>query len=454
MLSHACNPPGHDSEFRTFVTPAHAPYLSDMSLITIGLNHKTAPVELRERLAFTPDTLPDAVRSLANLDCVSEAAILSTCNRTELYCTVHDTNSADRQLVEWFSRFHGFKADDLNQHLYLYHHDETIRHALSVACGLDSMVLGEPQILGQMKQAYSQAVALGSVGMLLGKLFQHAFSVAKQVRTDTDIGSSPVSVAFAAVSLSKQIFGDFTQLTALLIGAGETIELAARHLIRSQIGHIIIANRTVERAENLAREFNGEAIALPQIPEQLHRADIVISSTASPLPILGKGAVEKALKKRKHKPMFMVDIAVPRDVEAEVAELDDVYLYTVDDLQHIISQNMESRQQAAQEAAEIIDAQVIAFLNWQKTLDAVDVIRDIRHHAETSQHEVLEKARRMLAQGKATDEVLDFLAHTLTNKLLHHPMLHLRQAGQENDPDRIELIRNLFMHTPTIKSDK
>jgi glutamyl-tRNA reductase len=425
-----------------------------MSLITIGLNHKTAPVELRERLAFTPDTLPDAVRSLANLDCVSEAAILSTCNRTELYCTVHDTNSADRQLVEWFSRFHGFKADDLNQHLYLYHHDETIRHALSVACGLDSMVLGEPQILGQMKQAYSQAVALGSVGMLLGKLFQHAFSVAKQVRTDTDIGSSPVSVAFAAVSLSKQIFGDFTQLTALLIGAGETIELAARHLIRSQIGHIIIANRTVERAENLAREFNGEAIALPQIPEQLHRADIVISSTASPLPILGKGAVEKALKKRKHKPMFMVDIAVPRDVEAEVAELDDVYLYTVDDLQHIISQNMESRQQAAQEAAEIIDAQVIAFLNWQKTLDAVDVIRDIRHHAETSQHEVLEKARRMLAQGKATDEVLDFLAHTLTNKLLHHPMLHLRQAGQENDPDRIELIRNLFMHTPTIKSDK
>lgn len=425
-----------------------------MSLITIGLNHKTAPVALRERLAFTPDTLPEAVRSLAKVDCVSEAAILSTCNRTELYCTVHDHQNADQQLVEWFSRFHGFKADDLSQHLYLYHHDETIRHALNVACGLDSMVLGEPQILGQMKLAYSQAVSLGSVGMLLGKLFQHAFSVAKQVRTDTDIGASPVSVAFAAVSLSKQIFGDFKQLTALLIGAGETIELAARHLKASQIGHIIIANRTVERAQNLAQQFNGEAIALPQIPEQLHRADIVISSTASPLPILGKGAVEKALKKRKHKPMFMVDIAVPRDVEAEVGELDDVYLYTVDDLQNIIAQNMESRQQAAQQAAEIIDTQVIAFLNWQKTLDAVDVIRDIRHHAETSQHEVLEKARRMLAQGKSADEALDFLAHTLSNKLLHHPMVHLRQAGQDNDPDRIELIRNLFLNTPAIKSDK
>ena len=425
-----------------------------MSLITIGLNHKTAPVALRERLAFTPDTLPEAVRSLAKVDCVSEAAILSTCNRTELYCTVHDHQNADQQLVEWFSRFHGFKADDLSQHLYLYHHDETIRHALNVACGLDSMVLGEPQILGQMKLAYSQAVSLGSVGMLLGKLFQHAFSVAKQVRTDTDIGASPVSVAFAAVSLSKQIFGDFKQLTALLIGAGETIELAARHLKASQIGHIIIANRTVERAQTLAQQFDGEAIALPQIPEQLHRADIVISSTASPLPILGKGAVEKALKKRKHKPMFMVDIAVPRDVEAEVGELDDVYLYTVDDLQNIIAQNMESRQQAAQQAAEIIDTQVIAFLNWQKTLDAVDVIRDIRHHAETSQHEVLEKARRMLTQGKTADEALEFLAHTLSNKLLHHPMVHLRQAGQDNDPDRIELIRNLFLNTPAIKSDK
>ena len=425
-----------------------------MSLITIGLNHKTAPVALRERLAFTPDTLPEATRSLVKVEGVSEAAILSTCNRTELYCTVHNLNTADQPLIEWFSQFHGFKAAELRPHLYLHHHDATIRHVLHVACGLDSMVLGEPQILGQMKQAYSEAVSLGSVGMLLGKLFQHAFLVAKQVRTDTEIGASPVSVAFAAVSLSKQIFGDFKSLTALLIGAGETIELAARHLASNQIGQIIIANRTVERAQILAAQFNGIAISLPQIPELLHRADIVISSTASPLPILGKGAVEKALKIRKHKPMFMVDIAVPRDVEAEVAELDDVYLYTIDDLQHIITQNMESRQQAAQQAAEIIETQVTAFLNWQKTLDAVDVIREIRQHAEASQQDVLEKARRLLAQGKSADEALTFLSHTLTNKLLHHPMIHLRQAGQDNNPERLQLIRNLLLQTPDTKTDK
>ena len=425
-----------------------------MSLITIGLNHKTAPVEVREKLAFTPDTLADATRSLASVEGVSEAAILSTCNRTELYCTVHNLQTADREIVEWFSRFHGFSAAELSPHLYLHHHDATIRHALNVACGLDSMVLGEPQILGQMKQAYAQAVSMGSVGMLLGKLFQHAFSVAKQVRTDTEIGASPVSVAFAAVSLSRQIFGNFKELTALLIGAGETIELAARHLCSNQIGQLIIANRTIERAQILATQFNGTAISLPQIPEQLHRADIVISSTASPLPILGKGAVEKALKIRKHKPMFMVDIAVPRDVEPEVAELDDVYLYTIDDLQHIISQNMESRQQAAAQAAEIIDAQVTVFLNWQKTLDAVDIIRDVRQHAAASQHEILEKARRMLAQGKSADEALEFLAHTLTNKLLHQPMIHLRQAGQDNNPERMQLIRDLLLQAPTPKPDK
>jgi glutamyl-tRNA reductase len=426
-----------------------------MSFITIGLNHKTTPVELRERLAFTPDTLPDAVRSLAGVNGVSEAAILSTCNRTELYCTLQSTgtNPNDTALLEWFSTFHGFKPEDLKQHIYIHQHEDTIRHALRVACGLDSMVLGEPQILGQMKQAYSQAVSLGTVGMLLGKLFQHAFAVAKQVRTDTEIGASPVSVAFAAVSLSKQIFGDFKPLTALMIGAGETIELAARHLASNNIGHIIIANRSVERAQTLAAQFNGQAISLPQIPDELHRADIVISSTASPLPILGKGAVEKALKKRKHKPMFMVDIAVPRDVEAEVAELDDVYLYTVDDLQGIIQENLQSRQQAAEEAAEIVEEQVVNFLNWQKTLDAVDVIRDIRHHAANQQQEILEKARKMVTQGKSADEALEFLAHTLTNKLLHQPIVQLRQAGQDNRPDRIKQIRELFLGADHNKPD-
>jgi len=418
-----------------------------MTLITLGLNHKTTPVEMRERLAFTPENLSSAVKSLSELECVSEAAILSTCNRTELYCSSKpcDSSKNDRELVEWFSQYHGFSPGELNDHLYLHHDAESIRHALSVASGLDSMVLGEPQILGQMKQAYAQANELGTMGTMLGKLFQHAFSAAKQVRTDTEIGSSPVSVAFAAVNLSKQIFGELDDLTALMIGAGETIELAAQHLHSKNIKHIIIANRTIERAQGLADKFNGEAIALPQIPEYLYKADIVISSTASPLPILGKGAVEKALKKRKHKPMFMVDIAVPRDVEQEVGELDDVYLYTVDDLQEIIEENLESRQQAAEKAYEIVDVQVQNFLDWQRSLKAVDVIREIREHTEELSKEVLDKAVKQIAQGKDTEEVLNFLARSLTNKFLHQPSIELRQASLDNRHDLIEHTRSMFL---------
>ena len=418
-----------------------------MSLITLGLNHKTTPVEMRERLAFTPENLPDATKSLSELDCVTEAAILSTCNRTELYCTLKQGNDTenDQQLIEWFSRYHGFKPEEIQAHLYLHKHEDTIRHTLRVASGLDSMVLGEPQILGQMKQAYTQAVNLGTVGMLLGKLFQHAFSVAKQVRTDTEIGASPVSVAFAAISLSKQIFGELDKLTALMIGAGETIELAARHLTANNIKHIVVANRSVERAQNLVEQFDGEAIALSQIPDYLPQADILISSTASQLPILGKGAVEKALKKRKHKPIFMVDIAVPRDVEPEVGELDDVYLYTVDDLQEIIQENLESRKQAAEQAAEIIDAQVDNFLNWQRTLEAVDVIREMRDCAESLTREVMDKAMKQLSQGKSTEEVMQFMAHTLMNKFLHQPSIQLRQAGQDSRHDLIEFARKLFL---------
>jgi len=418
-----------------------------MTLITLGLNHKTTPVEMRERLAFTPENLSSAVKSLSELECVSEAAILSTCNRTELYCSSKpcDSSKNDRELVEWFSQYHGFSPGELNDHLYLHHDAESIRHALSVASGLDSMVLGEPQILGQMKQAYAQANELGTMGTMLGKLFQHAFSAAKQVRTDTEIGSSPVSVAFAAVNLSKQIFGELDDLTALMIGAGETIELAAQHLHSKNIKHIIIANRTIERAQGLADKFNGEAIALPQIPEYLYKADIVISSTASPLPILGKGAVEKALKRRKHKPMFMVDIAVPRDVEPEVGELDDVYLYTVDDLQEIIEENLESRQQAAEKAYEIVDVQVQNFLDWQRSLKAVDVIREIREHTEELSKEVLDKAVKQIAQGKDTEEVLNFLARSLTNKFLHQPSIELRQASLDNRHDLIEHTRSMFL---------
>ncbi len=315
---------------------------------------------------------------------------------------------------------------------------------MRVAGGLDSMVLGEPQILGQVKSAFATAQEAGTVRKLLGRLFQHCFAVAKQIRTDTAIGSSPVSVAFAAVSLARQIFADLSRQTALLIGAGETIELAARHLSQNGIGRILVANRTLERAHNLAMEFDGYAIALTELPNHLAEADIVISSTASPLPVLGKGTVESALKKRKHRPMFMVDIAVPRDIEAEVAELADVYLYSVDDLQEVIQENLRSRQEAAEQAQEIIDLQTREFSGWLRSLDAVEVILDYRNHAEQMREQVLKRALRMIDSGKPADEALRYLAHTLTNKLLHAPSANLRQAGFQGQDEVVQAANNLL----------
>ena len=414
-----------------------------MSLITLGINHKTAPLDLRERLAFTPQTLPEALLSLKKLAHVKEASILSTCNRTELYCVTSEDN--DRAIIQWFSKFHGLDESQIKEHIYLHAHEETIRHAMEVASGLDSMVLGEPQIAGQMKDAYAAANENGTIGLLLGKLFQRAFAVSKQVRTDTDIGSSPVSVAFAAVSLAKQIFGDLKETTVLMVGAGETIELAARHLHSQGVDKIIIANRSVERAQKLADEFNGEAISLQHISDHLYKSDIVIASTASPLPIIGKGTVERALKQRKHQPIFMVDLAVPRDIEPEVNDLDDVYLYSVDDLQSVIEENMENRLQAAEQAREIIDVQVRHFLDWQRSLGAVDVIAQIRQNTQDMSNEVLNKAKKQLASGQNAEEVLNFLANTLTNKFLHQPSTKLRQASQDNRDDILNIAQTLFL---------
>ena len=418
-----------------------------MSLITLGINHKTAPLDLRERLAFTPQSLPEALLSLKNLEHVEEASILSTCNRTEIYCAT--TNNNDQAIIQWFSQFHGLDEKQIKEHIYLYAHEETIRHAMEVACGLDSMVLGEPQIAGQMKEAYARANENGTIGQLLGKLYQRVFAVSKQVRTDTDIGSSPVSVAFAAVSLAKQIFGDLKPTTVLLVGAGETIELTTRHLHSQGVNKIIIANRSLERAQKLADEFGGEAISLQHIATHLHRSDIVISSTASPLPIIGKGTVERALKQRKHEPIFMVDLAVPRDIEPEVSELDDIYLYSVDDLQSVITENMENRLQAADQAHEIIDTQVSHFLNWQRSLGAVDVIAQIRQHTQDLSNEVLNKAKRQLAAGQDAEQVLEFLANTLTNKFLHQPSTQLRQASQDNRDHILDIAQNLFLNNET-----
>jgi glutamyl-tRNA reductase len=413
-----------------------------MQLVTIGINHTTAPVKIREQLAFNADNLPAALASLHLCPGVIEAVIISTCNRTEIYC--HISDEYDSNITNWLHQFHHQPEESLKPYLYEHHNKAAIHHLFRVACGLDSMVLGEPQILGQIKTAYSQALNSNTLGKTLGRLFQHTFSVAKQVRTDTEIGSSPVSVAFAAVNLAKKIFSKLGESTALLIGAGETIELAARHLHDNGVGRIIIANRSIDRAHTLAEQVNGYAISLSEMPNHLAEADIVISSTASQLPILGKGNVERALKQRKRKPIFMVDIAVPRDIEEEVATLEDIYLYCVDDLHEIIEENLQSRRDAALQAEDIIDTQVEHFTAWLRTQDAVPVIKAIRENAEIESKHLLEKSLKQLEQGQPAEHVLNELARTLTNKLLHEPSRQLRQSSSNTNNNLIEAARSLF----------
>ncbi|MGR9051126.1 MAG: glutamyl-tRNA reductase [Gammaproteobacteria bacterium] len=413
-----------------------------MTLLAVGINYNTAPIAVRERLAFPADILDASLKELGRLKEVSEAAILSTCNRTEFYCELNSENSL--VLIDWVADNRKIQPADFTPYLYSYSDSQLIRHMFRVACGLDSMILGEPQILGQMKTAYQAACDAGTLGKYLGKLFQHTFSAAKKVRTDTAIGSSPVSVAFAAVQLAQQIFDKLSEQTAILIGAGETIELTARHLAQHGIGRIIIANRTFDKAHALAMRFNGFAIALSELPMHLAEADIVVSSTASQLPILGKGRVESAIKKRRHKPMFMVDLAVPRDIEPEVEQLKDVYLYTVDDLQNTIDQNMDNRRRAAEQAEEIIAAQVENFLAWLRAQGSHSTIRDFRQTAERTRDEVLVKALSQLGNGQPPEEVLRRLAHTLTNKLIHTPSAQIREAGATDRHDLIAAARELF----------
>jgi glutamyl-tRNA reductase len=413
-----------------------------MHLTVLGINHRTAPVEIREQVAFSPEQLAHALEELAGLEGVHEAAILSTCNRTELYCTCED---ADPDMVtEWLSRFHRLDREHLLPHVYNHFDGAAVHHILRVAAGLDSMILGEPQILGQMKACYQQALAAGSINTMVNRLFQHTFSVAKQIRTDTAICASPVSVAFAAVSLAKQIFDDLENQTALLIGAGETIELAARHLYEQGTDKLIIANRTVERAHDLAAHFNGYGIGLDEIPAHLAEADIVIASTGSPAPILDQAMVRTALRSRKHRPVFMVDLAVPRDIATDVAGLDDVYLYTVDDLQQVIEENMRTRQEAALQAEEIIDVQTERFMAWTRSLDAVPTLRAYREFARELGAAELARANRQLESGKPATEVIESLTRNLVNKLTHHPSINLRNAVAEGETGLLEAVRTLF----------
>lgn len=419
-----------------------------MTLLAFGVNHNTAPLEVRERITFAVEKVPEALGQLTGKSGAREAAILSTCNRTEVYCTLGQ--SGELGPIEWFHEFHGMPRDQLQPFLYKYPDANAVKHVLRVAAGLDSMILGEPQVLGQLKDAYQLALEAGSIGKLLSRLFQHSFRVAKQIRSSTLIGAHPVSVAFAAVRLAQQIFGNLEDRTALLIGAGDTIELAARHLHQNGLKRMIIANRTLERSQQLATEYSAYAIALADIPNHLPEADIVISSTASQLPILGKGAIERAIRLRKRRPMFLVDIAVPRDIEPEAGELEDVYLYTVDDLKDVIQDNMRNRQQAAQQAEEIIDTQVVHFMDWLNSLDAVSTIRALRDQAYSIQDELLLEARQKLKAGSDPEKVLQEVTRALTNKLIHAPSTQLRTAGAEGRDDLLNAAQELF----NLKTDK
>lgn len=413
-----------------------------MGLLALGINHKSANVALRERVAFVPEQMPDALQSALAQSRLSELVILSTCNRTELFGLCPDDSEQD--VLDWLSRYHRVPLEELSRCHYLHKEHDAIRHMIEVASGLDSMVLGEPQIFGQMKSAFAVARESGSVEAELAGIFSHVFSVAKKVRTDTAIGENPVSVAYAAVNLSRHIFSDLGKTRALLIGAGETIELVARHLVDNGVKEIVVANRTLDRARELALRFHSEAVLLSEIPERLAGADIVISSTASQLPILGKGAVEHALKQRKHRPILMIDLAVPRDIEEQVSELSDIYLYSVDDLTDIVDENMRSRQSEARKADVIIDAGVEGYLQRLRAEGAVSTLKSYRSKAERTRDSELHKALRQLERGEAPEQVVSQLARNLTNKLIHSPSIHMKKAGAEGREDLISWAQTLF----------
>jgi len=413
-----------------------------MAIFALGINHKTAPVALREQVAFAPEQILDALRELTLTTEISDAVILSTCNRTELY--FNGSAEQSKQVIAWLTEFHQLNLVELQQHLYLYQGEQAGSHLMRVACGLDSLVLGEPQILGQVKQAYSQSRQAGTINPQFERLFKNPFSVAKQVRTETEIGASAVSVAFAAVSLARQIFGQLSQVKVLLIGAGETIELVAKHLLEQGAEKMTVANRSYDRAAALAAQFGGDVVSLSQVPQALVNADVVISSTASTLPIVGKGMVEQALKKRRHKPMFFVDLAVPRDIEEQVAELEDAYLYTVDDLQSIVAQNLQNRQEAATQAEQIIQQGVAEYQQWLALHGQLDWVKNYRDRGEAIREELTARALKQLAAGQDPEKVVAELATKLSNRLMHAPTKAIVHLLQDDQPQQQTLIHTLL----------
>lgn len=410
-----------------------------MQLYVIGVNHTTAPIQIRENVAFNSEHLGSALRELTLHD-ATEAAILSTCNRTELYCSANDPQKP----LNWLSQYHKVDVNQLQPYIYTLPNDEAVKHAFRVASGLDSMVLGEAQILGQFKQSVKIAQDAGTLGTLLHKLFQRTFEVAKEVRTNTDIGASSISMAAAAVKLAQRIFGDIKDQKVLFIGAGEMVELCADHFAAQKPKSMTVANRTLERGTNLANKIGGHAILLNDLPDCFSEFDIVITSTASQLPIVGLGMVESAIKARRHRPIFMVDLAVPRDVEHEVAELDDVFLYTVDDLAQVVNDGIVNRQEAAIDAELIVTARVEHFMQWLKKRDAVPTIKALRDQAELTRQAELEKALKLIQKGESPESVLEALSSALTNKFLHAPSHALNQTHGDEHAKLEDVIKQLY----------
>lgn len=431
-----------------------------MALVLVGINHNTASIDLREKVAFPPEIVEAALGEVRALDAVNEVVIVSTCNRTEIYLDFGASNEAEvsasssdqnaalvaraQTILQWLAKFHQLNHQELADSSYHFTDEEVIRHLMKVSCGLDSMVLGEPQILGQIKSAYAVSKDQNVVGSSLGKAFQGAFSIAKEVRTDTAIGENPVSVAYAAVTLAERIFSNLPTLNVLLIGAGRTIELVVKHLVDKGVSNIVVANRTLDNALEIANRFDAHGVLLSEIPEQLIGADIVVSSTNSQLPLLGKGAVERALKRRKHKPMLLIDLAVPRDIEAEVGQIADAYLYSVDDISDVIEDSVKSRAEAAEQAELIIERGIEEFRQQIRSLNAVSTLRAFRDQADSIRAQELQRAIKALEKGDAAEDVLNSLARSITNKLIHSPTVQMKKASAEGRDELLALTQELY----------
>ena len=434
-----------------------------MALVLVGINHNTASIDLREKVAFPPEIVEAALGEVHALQAVNEVVIVSTCNRTEIYLDFTAEDAGDKAedpestagenspsvtgqqlILQWLAKFHQLEQSELEQSSYYYADEEVIRHLMKVSCGLDSMVLGEPQILGQIKSAYAVSKDKNVVGQALGRAFQGAFSIAKEVRTDTAIGENPVSVAYAAVTLAERIFSNLPTLNVLLIGAGRTIELVVKHLVDKGVSNIVVANRTLANALEIANRFNAHGVLLSEIPDQLFAADIVVSSTNSQLPLLGKGAVERALKRRKHKPMLLIDLAVPRAIEAEVGEIADAYLYSVDDIREVIEDSVKSRADAAEQAKLIIERGIEEFHQQVRSLNAVSTLRAFREQADSIREQELQRAIKALENGEAAEAVLNSLARSITNKLIHSPTVQMKKASAEGRDELLRLTQELY----------